>query len=1131
MSAARDDVPLARLGLAGRGIEIAPQLVALLDPHTVPPPMGLSPQLIADIEHCTSMGFPRADALAWLRSGVDRATCVEMLLAQEQPPPSSDADTSASAAGAAIYTPTADELKRAGLRLFEVSRVLRAAEQLRRGGSLEAIFREPAPGESLGDFLTKHKLQNYAADLERHGLLWGDLPFVSEQELLDVGLKQFHAKRLRKRGQALIISESVPPARSSGSGSDPLGTAVSATSSTSTSSRASSYASSHVSNELSTIGGESSAEGAASDIQAPSPAPVPSSPSTPHKTSASPPPRCHSEEVTTSESVDGGGYGELWPLRPSASMPGGLSVARRSAGSAGPTDVTLRELGRRIQQQCELAPELSMPEVAEQARKMGGLSPAAPGTPVRDNLREICDHLGLLDGVDVEQAAVEVLGERLPPEERLPQLQAALDAWQPGRWTLKRALGHGGDGVVVLGECRDLSRSVAIKFISQDSVGQDVRLEREAKLLQRAPHPYICQLYEFSMRPKGLFCMCLEYMDGGSVQDMMDKAPGHRIRQYQVLRMAHNVLHALEFMHDQGVIHRDIKPGNIMRTRAADGDKFKVIDFGIAVVGQKGRGSVQETALKTSDTGLRSQIGTVHWMSPEQVSPDTIVDVGSDLWSLGCVIYAALSGGKPFADTETDHVKIGVAITTIELVPLEDMVACEGVISDGVSAFVSKALTKARSNRFQSARDMIEKLEFTVSTASVERDFDVYLSCNAVAADQRLIDALVAKCYQQRLANGAGVVPYVDNIRLIDAQRYDEDFVQRLCRSSIFTPLISVACLQRCIKISSSDEVCDGLLTEWLMALELKLRGTIKAIMPIVLGRGDVEALCGELRDGHMHGQPLPDIVPRSTTDKARELLRSLGGSIELSRELTVKACVMALFNEESCFVVQEQQCDPAFEPAVQLCTERIDALVVHLRTSVARSSSTGSEIRPHGGNSVTGNQQAVSEHRFCIDRPFVQKEIRRGMEAKKNIITVFEDDRRKQGYFDYGEAYKKYAGTEWESLLHVDATTYRRDAYEAQAMLAKIKSKSKRAQPRTSTEHIINQPGHWDYFLSHGQGAAGDQVKALSMLLKESGASVWYDMGESFYTIASICARKPLCMFHEVSHRLIWLLYYCRYG
>ena len=96
------------------------------------------------------------------------------------------------------------------------------------------------------------------------------------------------------------------------------------------------------------------------------------------------------------------------------------------------------------------------------------------------------------------------------------------------------------------------------------------------------------------------------------------------------------------------------------------------------------------------------------------------------------------------------------------------------------------------------------------------------------------------------------------------------------------------------------------------MALELKLRGTIKAIMPIVLGRGDVEALCGELRDGHMHGQPLPDIVPRSTTDKARELLRTLGGSMELSRELTVKACVMTLFNEESCFVVQEQQCDPA---------------------------------------------------------------------------------------------------------------------------------------------------------------------------------------------------------------------------
>lgn len=136
-----------------------------------------------------------------------------------------------------------------------------------------------------------------------------------------------------------------------------------------------------------------------------------------------------------------------------------------------------------------------------------------------------------------------------------------------------------------------------------------------------------------------------------------------------------------------------------------------------------------------------------------------------------------------------------------------------------------------------------------------------------------------------------------------------------------------------------------------------------------------------------------------------------------------------------------------------------------------------------------------------CIDRPFVQKEIRWSRQYMRPTITVFEDERRRQAFFDYGLAWKKYGGGEWESLLSVDSVTYRRDGYEAEAMVQRILAKAGAAATTAPTsESALNSPGHWDFFLSHGQAAAGDQVKTLSLLLKQrkkpdgSHYTVWYD-------------------------------------
>ena len=107
-------------------------------------------------------------------------------------------------------------------------------------------------------------------------------------------------------------------------------------------------------------------------------------------------------------------------------------------------------------------------------------------------------------------------------------------------------------------------------------------------------------------------------------------------------------------------------------------------------------------------------------------------------------------------------------------------------------------------------------------------------------------------------------------------------------------------------------------------------------------------------------------------------------------------------------------------------------------------------------------------EYMTCLDRPFVQLETKAAREHKKNVITVHEEDQRRQGYFDYALASAKYGQTEWKFLLDIDSVTYRRDTEEAQAMLRRILKKA-RTGGGAPPHNPLNEPGHWDFFLSHG--------------------------------------------------------------
>ena len=132
-----------------------------------------------------------------------------------------------------------------------------------------------------------------------------------------------------------------------------------------------------------------------------------------------------------------------------------------------------------------------------------------------------------------------------------------------------------------------------------------------------------------------------------------------------------------------------------------------------------------------------------------------------------------------------------------------------------------------------------------------------------------------------------------------------------------------------------------------------------------------------------------------------------------------------------------------------------------------------------------------------CVDRAWVQKEIRWALKYQKPIITIYESESHRPGYFDYTKAAEKYKGTEWEFLLGIDAIKYQREQFLAEAMLKNILAKAHGSANVEAAAAPINQPGAWGFFLSHHQALGGDQMKTLSLLFEKAGETAWYDNGK----------------------------------
>jgi eukaryotic-like serine/threonine-protein kinase len=338
-----------------------------------------------------------------------------------------------------------------------------------------------------------------------------------------------------------------------------------------------------------------------------------------------------------------------------------------------------QQIGKLLEAALELEPE----------RRASFLDEACAGDP---ELRREVESLIVSDeqaGSFIAGGALEMaagLMEQLPVSRKL------------GHYEILSLLGAGGMGEVYLAEDTKLDRKVAIKFLASDSTGDsqaNKRLIREARAAARLDHPNICAIHEVGDIDDRAFIV-MQYLEGDTLAARAARKP---MELRESLDVAVAVADAIAEAHSRGIIHRDIKPQNIMLTTRG---QAKVMDFGLAkVITQK---SFVESEAKTESllTEQGMIIGTVPYMSPEQVNGQP-VDTRSDIFSFGAVLYEMVNGRPAFGGSS--------AMATLAAVLHKEPEALPATVPTELAKTIMRCLRKDPSQRYQSMEEVKAALE------------------------------------------------------------------------------------------------------------------------------------------------------------------------------------------------------------------------------------------------------------------------------------------------------------------------------------------------------------------------------------------------------------------------------------
>jgi serine/threonine-protein kinase len=262
------------------------------------------------------------------------------------------------------------------------------------------------------------------------------------------------------------------------------------------------------------------------------------------------------------------------------------------------------------------------------------------------------------------------------------------------RYRLTAQLGAGGMGSVWRAEHLTLGSPVAVKLIDEliaRDPGVRARFEREAQAAAALRSPHVVQILDYGIDDETPF-IAMELLDGESLEERLTRVG--RLSVEETLRVLTHVARAIGKAHDAGVIHRDLKPGNIFLVRNDDEEVAKVLDFGIA--------KTERTSATATRTG--AMIGTPAYMSPEQAQGTKQVDGRTDLWAMGAIAFECLSGRLVFEGEALGELVLQICTKPL---PVPSTLA---PVPPEFDAWFARALDRAPEARFQTAKELADAL-------------------------------------------------------------------------------------------------------------------------------------------------------------------------------------------------------------------------------------------------------------------------------------------------------------------------------------------------------------------------------------------------------------------------------------
>jgi eukaryotic-like serine/threonine-protein kinase len=276
-----------------------------------------------------------------------------------------------------------------------------------------------------------------------------------------------------------------------------------------------------------------------------------------------------------------------------------------------------------------------------------------------------------------------------------------------GPYEIEAPIGSGGMGEVYRAKDTRLNRTVAVKILPSELSGKPglrQRFEREARAIASLNHPHICSLYDVGAE-NGVDFLVMEYLEGETLADRLSHGA---LKTEQLLRYAIEIADALDNAHRQGFVHRDLKPGNIMLTRAG----VKLLDFGLAKfaaqekVPAAGSDGAAATLTRQPLTVEGTIVGTLPYMAPEQLEGKE-TDTRTDIFAFGAILYEMATGKRAFEGTS--QASLIAAILAAEPKPLRTL---QPLTPTALERLVQTCLAKDPEERWQNAHDMMRELEW-----------------------------------------------------------------------------------------------------------------------------------------------------------------------------------------------------------------------------------------------------------------------------------------------------------------------------------------------------------------------------------------------------------------------------------